>query len=175
MTYSPKTKERLIAPLLLAMFLVSPVTAVAEEAKTVSEERATFPVAAERTPIRTLNVFATAYSSDPNQTDDTPCIPAMGSFDLCEAYLEHGMEDTIAANFLRLGTKVRFPELYGDKIFTVRDRMNSRYNYDRLGYYRIDFYKAEADAKGSMDNKASKREAIEFGFKKNIKMEVLGV
>lgn len=138
------------------------------------EERVSFPVAGERAPVRTMKVFATAYSSDPYQTDATPCIPAM-NFDLCEHYLKYGQEDTIAANFLRLGTKVRFPELYGDKVFTVRDRMNSRYNYDRIGYYRIDFYKAEANENGEMDNKASKHEAIEFGFKRNIKMEVLGV
>jgi hypothetical protein len=135
---------------------------------------ALFPVAAERAPLRTLNVFATAYSSDPNQTDSTPCLPAM-NFDLCEYFLTYGLEDTIAANFLPLGTKVRFPDMYGDKVFTVRDRMNSRYNYERIGYYRIDFYKIEAGEDGTVDNRASKREAIEFGFKKNIKMEVLGV
>lgn len=134
-----------------------------------------FPVAADRPPIRTLTVIATAYSSDPNQTDDSPCIPAMWQFDLCEAYLDHGIEDTIAANFLKLGSKVRFPELYGDKVFTVRDRMNSRYNYEKIGYYRIDFYKAAVDEQGNMDNKNAKQKAIEFGVKRNLTMEILGV
>ena len=64
----------------------------------------------------------TAYNSDPYQCDNTPCITANG-FNVCE----HGIEDTIAANFLKFGTKVRIPELYGDKVFVVRDRMNSRY------------------------------------------------
>jgi hypothetical protein len=160
---------------LLAFVLAVPSTVRTQAPQSSeAEQRMSFPVAADRAPLRTLNVFATAYSSDPYQTDATPCIPAM-NFDLCEHYLTYGMEDTIAANFLRLGTKVRFPELYGDKVFTVRDRMNSRYNYDRIGYYRIDFYKAEANENGQMDNKASKREAIQFGFKRNIKMEVLGV
>lgn len=135
----------------------------------------TFPVAGNREPLRTLTVIATAYSSDPVQTDDTPCTPAMWTFDLCEAYLKDGLEDTVAANFLPLGTKVVFPEFYGDKVFTVRDRMNSRYNYDNIGYYRIDFYKVEATPEGTIDNVASKQEAIEFGVKRGLAMEVIGV
>lgn len=64
----------------------------------------------------------TAYNSEAAQTDDSPCITANG-FDVCA----HGIEDTIAANFLKFGTKVRIPELFGDRIFIVRDRMNKRY------------------------------------------------
>ena len=120
-----------------------------------------------------MTVIATSYSSDPNQTDDTPCLPAMWKYDLCEQFLKHGEENTIAANFLPLGTQVRFPEMYGNKIFTVRDRMNSRYNYDRLGYYRIDFYKAELGDNGDIDVKASKQEARQFGIKRGLKMEIL--
>ncbi|MEK7623325.1 MAG: hypothetical protein AAB408_01475 [Patescibacteria group bacterium] len=137
-------------------------------------EAASFPVAQDRAPLRTLTVIATAYSSDPYQTDSTPCIPAM-NFDLCEAYLTQGFEDTIAANFLPLGTKVRFPELYGGKVFTVRDRMNARYNYENIGYYRIDFYKAANDGEGNMDNVAAKQKTIEFGVERGLTMEVIGV
>ena len=166
------SKNLKIGLIVLLAFLVLPSTAkteYGEESKDVG-----FPVAGDRDPIRTLNVFATAYSSDPYQTDSTPCIPAM-NFDLCEHYLVYRLEDTIAANFLPLGTKVRFPELYGDKVFTVRDRMNSRYNVASIGYYRIDFYKVEANEQGQIDNKSSKQEAIQFGFKRNVKMEVIGV
>jgi len=70
------------------------------------------------TTIRTI----TAYNSESGQTDDSPCITA-NNFNVCE----HGQEDTIAANFLSFGTKVRIPELFGDRIFVVRDRMNRRY------------------------------------------------
>lgn len=63
----------------------------------------------------------TAYNSDPRQTDSTPCITANG-FNVCQ----HGIEDTIAANFLPFGTKVRIPELFGDRIFVVRDRMHPK-------------------------------------------------
>jgi 3D (Asp-Asp-Asp) domain-containing protein len=86
---------------------------------------------------KSFHVTITAYSSDVRQTDDSPCITANG-FDVCQ----HGEEDTIAANFLYFGTKVRIPELFGDKVFIVRDRMNERYNN------RIDIWMTErADAK----------------------------
>lgn len=116
----------------------------------------TFPTAGKREALRTMYVVATAYSSEAAQTDDTPCIPAMWRFDLCEQYEKYGLVDSIAANDLPLGTKVRFPELYGDKVFTVRDRMNKRYT----GKSRIDFWLTE------------KSEAIQFGVK-SLKMEIL--
>jgi len=64
----------------------------------------------------------TAYNSEAGQTDNSPCITANG-FNVCK----HGIEDTIAANFLPLGTKVKIPDLYGDRIFVVRDRMNKKH------------------------------------------------
>jgi len=72
----------------------------------------------------TYKLSITAYSSTVDQCDSTPCITANG-FDLCA----HNQEDVIAANFLPFGTKVRIPELFGDRIFTVQDRMNARYYY----------------------------------------------
>jgi 3D (Asp-Asp-Asp) domain-containing protein len=59
-------------------------------------------------------VTITAYSSTPDQTDSTPFITASGKT-VCDGI--------VACNFLSFGTKVRFPELYGDKIFVVEDRM----------------------------------------------------
>lgn len=64
----------------------------------------------------------TAYNSEVGQTDNSPCITANG-FDVCK----HGQEDTIAANFLKFGTKVKIPELFGDRVFVVRDRMNAKH------------------------------------------------
>lgn len=78
----------------------------------------------------------TAYNSDPRQTDDTPCITANG-FDVCE----HGIEDTVAANFLKFGTRIKIPELFGDRIFVVRDRMNKRYP-DRVDIWLKDYDEA---------------------------------
>lgn len=100
---------------------------------------------------RTVKVVATAYSSTPDQTDSTPCITANG-FNVCR----HGQENVIAANFLKFGTKVRIPELYGDKIFTVQDRMHSRFSQ------RIDLWKL------------SRQRALDFG-KQRIEIEILAM
>ena len=65
----------------------------------------------------------TAYNSEVGQCDSTPCITA-NNFNVCE----HGIEDTVAANWLPFGTKVRMPELFGDRVFYVRDRMNRKHS-----------------------------------------------
>lgn len=91
----------------------------------------------------------TAYNSEVGQTDDSPCITANG-FNVCE----HGVEDTVAANFLRFGTKIKMPELFGDRVFVVRDRMNQRYT-DRVDVWMIE-----------------KQDAMQFGVKV-AKIEIL--
>lgn len=101
-----------------------------------------FPVAGDRDPTRTISVVATAYNSLQGQTDDTPCIPAMHTFNLCDFYAEHGYGNTIAANFLPLGTQVQFPDLYGDKVFVVRDRMNKRYGHGRVDIWVPEYNEA---------------------------------
>ena len=65
------------------------------------------------------NITMTAYSSTPDQTDDSPFIMANG---------KRVHDGAVAANFLPFGTKVRIPALYGDKVFIVEDRMNRRFN-----------------------------------------------
>jgi len=83
------------------------------------------PTATSRVAHKTMKVSMTAYSSTPGQTDSTPFITANGS---------HVRDGIVAANFLPFGTKVKIPELYGDKVFSVEDRMNARY------YYKIDVW-----------------------------------
>lgn len=68
---------------------------------------------------RQYNVVATAYSSTPDQTDSTPFITASGT---------HVRDGVVAANFLPIGTLIRIPEVYGDKVFVVEDRMHKRYS-----------------------------------------------
>ena len=65
----------------------------------------------------TLNLKVTAYTSLADETDDTPFITADGS------YVHDGI---VATNLLPFGTKVMIPSLFGDKIFTVDDRMSKR-------------------------------------------------
>ncbi|MBI4094553.1 MAG: 3D domain-containing protein [Candidatus Liptonbacteria bacterium] len=62
-------------------------------------------------------VWVTAYSSTPEETDDTPFTTALGT---------ETRDGVLAANFLPFGTKVQIPEFFGDKIFVVEDRMHPR-------------------------------------------------
>jgi len=91
---------------------------------TSSTSATTTPVIATTIPkvIKVSQHVITAYNSEVGQTDDDPCTTANG-YNLCK----NNKEDSIAANFLKFGTKVRIPELFGDKVFVVRDRMNSRH------------------------------------------------
>ncbi|MDQ7815370.1 MAG: hypothetical protein RDU25_06245 [Patescibacteria group bacterium] len=91
-------------------------------------------------------VTVTAFSSVPWQTDDSPFITADGS---------RVGDGIIAANFLKFGTRVRIPALFGDKVFEVHDRMNKRYSN------RVDVW---------MPTVAKCRQ---FGVKRNIKIEIL--
>lgn len=91
----------------------------------------------------------TAYNSEAAQCDSTPCVTANG-FNVCE----HGIEDTIAANWLKFGTKVRIPELFGDKIFVVRDRMNTRYQD------RVDIWMLEKETAKSFGRRIAKIEIL---------------
>ncbi|GIW66166.1 MAG: hypothetical protein KatS3mg095_0064 [Candidatus Parcubacteria bacterium] len=68
---------------------------------------------------KSIKVIITGYSSNYDETDDTPWITASGE------WVSFG---TVASNFLSLGTKIKVPELFGNQIFIVKDRMNQRYN-----------------------------------------------
>ncbi|MBF8280695.1 MAG: hypothetical protein HW383_468 [Candidatus Magasanikbacteria bacterium] len=81
------------------------------------------PEVGERLSNRAIRVVATAYSSTVDQTDDTPFLTAS------QTYVRWGV---VAANFLPKGTIVRFPDLYGDQLFVVEDRMNARYGNNRV-------------------------------------------
>ncbi len=76
------------------------------------------PVATEKQEYRTMIVDVTAYTSRKQETDSTPFITANGT---------HVHDGILASNILPFGTKVRIPSLTGDKVYTVEDRMNVRY------------------------------------------------
>lgn len=126
--------QSLLGALLVRAFVfgvISIAALVFMPQRAATAEVDSFPMAEDREPVRTLWVVATAYSSDVYQTDDTPCIPANG-YDLCKHYEKFGYGNTIAANFLPLETQVKLPELFGDQVFIVRDRMNERYGPGRI-------------------------------------------
>ncbi|MBU1036867.1 3D domain-containing protein [Patescibacteria group bacterium] len=99
----------------------------------------TLPQIKIKEPRYTIKMWVTAYNSLPNQTDASPCITASG-LDVCQ----RNMEDIIATNYkyLPFGTKIRLPELFGDKIFTIEDRMNQRY-YRTADIWMKDFQTAK--------------------------------
>lgn len=109
-----------------------------------------FPASGERQPDKVVDSVITAYTSTVDQCDDDPFIAAGG---------KHVYDGMIAANWLPLGTKIKIPSLYGDKIFTVDDRMNARYGYGRMDIW-LDTTKAEAKKFGV------KRVEVEVYFNK---------
>lgn len=94
------------------------------DTKLKGETTKSFPTTKDLKAVKSFHIYMTAYNSEVGQCDDTPCITANG-FDVCK----HNSEDTIATNILPFGTKLRIPEYFGDRVFVVRDRMNSRYTY----------------------------------------------
>lgn len=90
-------------------------------------------------PINKKSVVITAYSSTIEETDASPFITASGT------YVRDGI---IAANFLKIGTQVKIPALYGDKIFVVEDRMAPK-NHNKVDIWM-----------------PSKTAALQFGVKK---------
>lgn len=97
--------------------------------------------------VRTVEMVITAYSSTKEQTDDTPFITASGK------YVKDGI---IANNMLPFGTKIRIPELYGDKIFTIEDRMHKR-----KGMYQADIWFAEYEKAKEFGAKIAHIEILE--------------
>ncbi len=89
--------------------------------------------------------LVTAYSSTVDQCDDTPFITANGT---------RVHDGIVAANWLKFGTRIRIPEVFGDKVFIVTDRMNPRFD-DRLDIW--------------MEHRA---DAVKFGLRK-LEVEVL--
>lgn len=74
-------------------------------------------------PQRTITATLFSYSSTVGQTDASPFTTASG---------EQVRDGIIANNCLPFGTKVTIPELYGDKVFTVADRMAPRYGCNTM-------------------------------------------
>ena len=98
------------------------------------ESRLFYPHVFVHAPDRHLKATITAYTSTPDQTDDTPFIAASG---------KRVYDGMIAANGLPFGTVVKIPRLFGNKEFVVWDRMNVRYGYGHMDIW-LDASKADA-------------------------------
>lgn len=69
-------------------------------------------------PQKTMYVTVSGYSSTTGQTDDTPYLTGLGT---------SVRDGIVAANFLPIGTVIRFPDKFGEKIFVVEDRMSEKF------------------------------------------------
>jgi len=77
-------------------------------------------------------VTVTAYSSSVAQCDASPFVTASG---------QRVREGIVAANFLPLGTKIKIPALFGDKVFEVQDRMAQKH-WGRVDVWFADYFSA---------------------------------
>ncbi len=156
MKYSSLTKKFIFLPLnfvvlgVLATLLSSQLNLSQEELKVerfevpeflTLEDNTLFPYqvfpSKEEIIYQRLKVIVTGYSSSIDETDSTPFITASGT------YVREGV---VANNLLPFGTKIKIPELFGEKIFVVEDRLNPK-----KGYYHVDVWFP------------SKEEALNFG------------
>jgi 3D (Asp-Asp-Asp) domain-containing protein len=88
----------------------------------------------------------TGYSSSYDETDNDPFITAYNTL----------VRDGIAAsNILPFGTKIKIPQLFGDKIFIIEDKMNPRFNENLDIWFK------------------TKEEALKFGIHYNVLVEIL--
>lgn len=115
-------EKKIIYSLIVGILILTPVAKAgytADEANLIKENVVRVVKAAEKpTPgERVQSVWVTAYTSTPEETDDTPFITAA---------MTNVRDGIVAANFLPFGTKIKIPKLFGEKIFTVEDRMHER-------------------------------------------------
>lgn len=99
-----------------------------------ADEEQELPVSEPGRADKLVQAVITSYTSTVDQCDDDPFIAASG---------KRVYDGMIAANWLPFGTKIKIPSLFGDKVFTVDDRMNSRYGYGRMDIW-MDTTRAEA-------------------------------
>lgn len=144
MTVSVLTSSVAVRPV-SAFFLADAVKAVTSGSVKEDFDGYTIPARAEQKSLF-VTVDATAYTSSVEECDDDPFTTADGSTTA---------DGIIATNFLPFNTKIRIPSVFGDRIFEVHDRMNSRY------WKRIDVWMSDKD------------EMRKFGLHKNIQIEIV--
>ncbi len=112
----------------LAMDTTTPQTTLKSTFSTVEPLHEDGTTVIQPKPDKVSAAVMTAYSSTPDQTDSDPFTAASGK------RVYYGM---IANNCYPFGTQLRFLDkdgnsAFGDKVFTVDDRMNSRYGCNRF-------------------------------------------
>lgn len=128
-----------IALVAISLFAIPTLATQAEGSPQNTASTAIQAAAGPQAPIlKILQLKVTAYASEVDETDSTPFITADGS---------HVHDGVVATNLLPFGTKVMIPSLFGDKVFTVHDRMNVKFSHN------IDIWMA------------TRQDAIDFGVR----------
>ncbi len=89
---------------------------------------------------RAISMVVTAYSSTVSQTAGDPFVTASG---------ELVRDGIVANNLLPFGTKIKIPEIYGEKIFIVKDRMHRKNGYYHIDIWFPDYWQAKSFGKTS--------------------------
>jgi len=84
----------------------------------VTKDYGTLPENKDREGVSVRYMQVSAYTSRVEECDSTPFITASNT---------HVRDGIVATNQLPFGTRIKMPEIYGDKVFIVEDRMNTRY------------------------------------------------
>lgn len=124
-------------------------TTISAATETVPQAQLRLPVNADKPqPVakKSLYLTVTAYSSTVDQCGSTPFVTASGT---------KVRDGVIAANFLPIGTRVRLPDQFGNKVFVVEDRMAARFSS------RADIWMP------------TREDAKQWGIRHHIRMEVL--
>ena len=79
----------------------------------------TLPTNEDREGVSVRYMQVSAYTSRVEECDSTPFITASQT---------HVRDGVVATNQFPFGTRIKMPELFGDKVFIVEDRMNTRYH-----------------------------------------------
>lgn len=98
--------------------------------------------------VSTVYMQVSAYNSEENQCDGSPYSTAIGSMT---------RDGVVATNYLPIGTRIRFPDMYGDKEFRVEDRMNPR--YDKV----VDIWMEDYQEARKFGRRNLKVEVVEWG------------
>src|SRR3989344_6333829 len=101
---------------IFSIFTLNPHIVIAQD-QFNSQKEALYVKGEDGKVVKRIKALVTAYSSTQDQTDDTPFITASGKT------VKNGI---VANNMLPFGTKIKIPQLYGDQVFVVQDRMHRR-------------------------------------------------
>lgn len=124
------------------------VSNIASSGDDMSDEYTHLPENTKVKVAKTELLTVTAYSSSQDETDGDPFTMANGR----QVYF-----GAVASNNYPFGTLVRFPEIFGERIFRVEDRMNARYK----GVPIIDVWFPSKKAAKQFGAKVSKMEVLD--------------